>query len=88
MEQNNYREQHYKRTEETIKLNRLVLRSLLGLLVVVLIGTGTAIVTATNSDNGGTLIHIRHVTIRYRIVLRRCRRLIFIYPQRSKEVLR
>ena len=55
MDQQNHREQHYKRTEETIKLNSLVLRSLLGLLVVVLIGTGTAIVTATNS-NRGTLI--------------------------------
>lgn len=56
MDQHKYREQHYKRTEETIKLNSLVLRSLLGLLVVVLIGTGTAIVTATNSNRGALII--------------------------------
>lgn len=56
MDQHKYREQHYKRTGETIKLNSLVLRSLLGLLVVVLIGTGTAIVTATNSNQGALII--------------------------------
>ena len=56
MDQDQYRQQHYKRTEETIKLNSLVLCSLLGLLVVVLIGTGTAIVTATNSNRGALII--------------------------------
>ena len=56
MDQHRYREQHYKRTEETIKLNSLILRSLLGLLVVVLIGTGTAIATATNSNRGALII--------------------------------
>lgn len=47
--------QHYKRVEEAIRLNSLILRSLLGLLVVVLVGTGTAIVTVTN-NNRGTLV--------------------------------
>ena len=56
MDQHRYREQHYKRTEETIRLNSLILRSLLGLLVVVLIGTGTAIVTATNNNRGALII--------------------------------
>ena len=56
MDQQNHREQHYKRTEERIKLHSLVFRSLLNLLLITIVGTVTVFATRTQTNWGSLII--------------------------------
>ena len=56
MDQHNYREQYYRRTEERIKLHSLVFRSLLNLLLITIVGTVTVFATRTQTNWGSLII--------------------------------
>ena len=52
MDQHKYHEQHYKRTEERIKVLTTVLRFFLNLLLITVVGTVTVFANATTTNRG------------------------------------
>lgn len=56
MDQHKYREQHYKKTEDRVKVLTVVLRFFLNLLLITVVGTVTVFANATTTNRGALLI--------------------------------
>ncbi len=56
MDQDKYREQHYKRIEDRIKTLTVVFRFFLNLLLITIVGTVTVFANVTTANRGALLI--------------------------------